>query len=67
MFIPLLHHSGKSIAPSYNGSCETAILRIYPLSKDGLSDKEKAEICAFSDGAVAVSPEDSDVSPLLKR
>ena len=27
---------------------------------------EKAEICAFSDGAVAVSPEGSEVFPFLK-
>ena len=39
---------------------------IYPLSKAGLTDKEKAEICAFSDGAVAVSPEGSEASPFLK-
>ena len=62
----LVASQGKSIAPSYNGSCETAVFGIYPLSKDGLSDKEKAEICAFSDGAVAVSPEGSEVSPFLR-
>ena len=62
----LVASQGKSIAPSYNGSCETAVFGIYPLSKDGLTDKEKAEICAFADGAVAVSPEGSEVFPFLK-
>lgn len=62
----LVASQGKSIAPSYNGSCETAVFGLYPLSKDGLSDEEKAEICAFADGAVAVAPESSDVSPFSK-
>ena len=62
----LVASQGKSIAPSYNGSSETAVFGIYPLSKNGLSDKEKKEICAFSDGAVAVAPESSDVSPFTK-
>ena len=57
---------GKSIAPSYNGSSETAVLGIYPLSKNGLTDAEKAEICAFSDGAVACAPETANVVPFSK-
>ena len=62
----LVAAQGKSIAPSYNGSSETAVLGIYPLYKDGLSDEEKAEICAFSDGAVVSAPVDSDVAPHTK-
>ena len=57
---------GKSIAPSYNGSSETAVFGIYPLSKNGLTDAEKAEICAFSDGAVACAPETANVVPFSK-
>ena len=62
----LVAAQGKSIAPSYNGSSETAVLGLYPLSAKGLSDAEKAEICAFSDGAVVVTPENSDVAPFIK-
>lgn len=59
----LVASQGKSIAPSYNGSTETAVLGIYPLSKEGLTDEEKAEICAFSDGSVIFAPEGSEVAP----
>ncbi|MBE6747212.1 MAG: glycosyl hydrolase family 57 [Ruminococcaceae bacterium] len=62
----LVTPQGKSIAPSYNGSCETAVLGIYPLSADGLTDEERLEICAFADGAVATAPEGSEVAPFTK-
>lgn len=62
----LVAAQGKSIAPSYNGSSETAVLGIYPLSKNGISDDEKTEICAFSDGAVISAPENSEVAPYTK-
>lgn len=62
----LVASQGKSIAPSYNGSSETAVFGIYPLSKDGLTNEEKTEICAFADGAVAVAPESSEISPFSK-
>ena len=62
----LVTPQGKSIAPSYNGSCETAVLGIYPLSADGLSAEETEEICAFADGAVAAAPEGSEVAPFTK-
>ncbi len=62
----LVASQGKSIAPSYNGSQETAVLGIYPLSENKLSETEKAEICAFADGAVAVSPDNSIIVPFTK-
>lgn len=62
----LVTPQGKSIAPSYNGSSETAILGIYPVSDKGLSDEETLEICAFADGAVATAPESADVVPFTK-
>lgn len=62
----LVTPQGKSIAPSYNGSCETAVIGIYPLSAKGLSDDERLEICAFADGAVATAPESADVIPFTK-
>lgn len=62
----LVASQGKSIAPAYNGSHETAVLGLYPLSADGLSDTEKTQICAFSDGAVITAPEDADIAPFIK-
>lgn len=61
----LVAAQGKSIAPSYNGSHETAVLGLYPLSADGLSDEERTEICAFADGAVVTAPETCDVAPFI--
>lgn len=62
----LVTPQGKSIAPSYNGSEETALLGIYPLSAKGLTQEEKEQICAFADGAVAVSCENEIAAPYLK-
>lgn len=57
----LVTPQGKSIAPSYNGSTETAITGLYPLGRDGITAEEKNEICAFSDGAVVAAPENGAV------
>ncbi len=62
----LVASQGKSIAPAYNGSSETAVLGLYPLSAEGLSDEEKTEICAFADGAVVTAPINSDVATFVK-
>ena len=59
----LVAAQGKSIAPSYNGSKETAIFGLYPMSKDGLSEDEKNEICAFADGSVITADENSSIAP----
>ena len=59
----LVASQGKSIAPSYNGSTETAVFGIYPLSENGLTAEEKTEICTFADGAVVTAPKDSDIQP----
>lgn len=62
----LVAAQGKSIAPSYNGSQETAIFGLYPMSKDGLSIDERSDICAFADGAVITSSENSSITPFSK-
>lgn len=62
----LVTPQGKSIAPSYNGSSETAVTGLFPLSAKGLSEKEKAEICAFSDGAVVAAGENEAVCPFTR-
>lgn len=59
----LVTPQGKSIAPSYNGNAETAMLAFYPLSGIAPASEELEEIIAFCDGAVAVAPENSDISP----
>ncbi|MBO5944802.1 MAG: glycosyl hydrolase family 57 [Clostridia bacterium] len=59
----LVAAQGKSIAPSYNGSKETAIFGLYPMSKDGLSEDEKNEISAFADGSVITANDNSMTSP----
>jgi hypothetical protein len=62
----LVAAQGKSIAPSYNGSQETALFGLYSMSKDGLSDSEKADICAFADGALITASESNNVVPFTK-
>ncbi len=59
----LVAAQGKSIAPSYNGSQETAIFGLYPMSKDGISLDERNEICAFADGPVITTNDNSIISP----
>ncbi len=59
----LVAAQGKSIAPSYNGSQETAIFGLYPMSKDGISLDERNEICAFADGSVITTNDNSIISP----
>lgn len=59
----LVAAQGKSIAPSYNGSKETAIFGLYPISKDGLSEDEKNEIRAFADGSVITTNDNSMILP----
>lgn len=59
----LVAAQGKSIAPSYNGSKETAIFGLYPMSKDGLSKDKKNEICAFADGSVITTSDNNMITP----
>lgn len=59
----LVAAQGKSIAPSYNGSEETALFGLYPMGKNGLSQIEKEEICAFADGALITTNEKSAIQP----
>lgn len=59
----LVTPQGKSIAPSYNGTQETAMLALYPLCGNLPSEEELAEINAFSDGAVLSSPKDAALTP----
>ncbi len=62
----LVAAQGKSIAPSYNGSSETAVFGLYPLGANGLKEKEKQEICAFADGAILTAPADSPITAFTK-
>ena len=62
----LVAAQGKSIAPSYNGSQETAIFGLYPMSKEGITVDERNEICAFADGSVITTNDNSSISPYSK-
>ena len=62
----LVAAQGKSIAPSYNGCSETAVIALYPITGNGISDKEKEEICAFADGALITAPAKAKISPFSK-
>ncbi len=62
----LVAAQGKSIAPSYNGSSETALFGLYPMSAEGLKEKEKNEICAFADGSLITAPDSSPLAPFTK-
>ena len=59
----LVAAQGKSIAPSYNGSSETAMFGLYPMNENRITNGEKVEICAFSDGALLTADESSFVQP----
>ena len=62
----LVAAQGKSIAPSYNGSQETAIFGLYPMSGNTLPDNEKSEICAFADGALITADKNDLIGPFVK-
>ncbi len=57
----LVAAQGKSIAPSYNGTSETAILGLYGFSGNEPGDELMKEIFAFADGCVGVSSDDCAV------
>ena len=59
----LVAAQGKSIAPSYNGSTETAMFGLFPMNENGITNSEKVEICAFADGALLTADESSPVQP----
>ncbi len=58
----LVAAQGKSIAPSYNGSSETALFGLYPLSADDLGNSERNNICAFADGSLITAPDSAPVA-----
>ena len=39
---------------------------LYPISKDGLNEVEKAEICAFADGALITASSSNSIAPFTK-
>ncbi len=57
----LVAAQGKSIAPSYNGTSETAILGIFGFSGNVPEESLMKEICSFADGCVGVVSDESAV------
>lgn len=53
----------KSIAPSYNGNSETAVLCLCVTGDACNNPEETAFIRAFADGAILTAPEQSSVQP----
>lgn len=59
----LVAAQGKPLAPSYNGSSETAVLGLYAFDGGTPDQSRLSEICAFADGCVASSGDKSVASP----
>lgn len=59
----LVTPQGKSIAPSYNGNSETAMLCLFGFSKGDVTEADLADAIAFADGSVVSAPEDSLLQP----
>lgn len=55
----LVAAQGKPLAPSYNGSSETAVLGLYAFDGGTPNESRISEICAFADGCTAVSGDKS--------
>lgn len=58
----LVTPQGKSIAPSYNGNRETAMLALFGFKGEMPDKKMLKDITAFADGSVVSSPEGSLLS-----
>ena len=61
----LVAAQGKSIAPSYNGNSETAVLGLFGFSGNMPSEETMKKICAFADGCVGVVSDESAVEIFL--
>ena len=62
----LVAAQGKSIAPSYNGCCETAVTMLYAYEGDfDEKDSRVLEALSFADGAVLSCGENELVEPFL--
>lgn len=61
----LVAAQGKSIAPSYNGNSETAVLGLFGFGGSVPSDELMKEVRAFADGCVGVVSEKSAVKIFL--
>lgn len=62
----LIAVQGKSIAPAYNGVSETAVLGLFCFDGEMPEKDVLEEVTAFSDGAVAMSPESAQLLPFYK-
>ncbi len=63
----LITPQGKSIAPSYNGCSETALLSLYGFEGEEIPSDMMADIIGFADGGVVNSPETSIFSPYYEN
>lgn len=54
----LIAPQGKSLAPSYNGNCERAVLCLLPFENDMPDDASLSALIAFADGAYVTGSDD---------
>ena len=59
----LVTPQGKSIAPSYNGNSENAVMALYAYPKGKTDENDLAQAVAFADGAVVTAPESALLQP----
>lgn len=59
----LIAPQGKSLAPSYNGSAERAVLSLVPFEGGMPEENRFSDLIAFADGAVAAENEEGILSP----
>ncbi len=62
----LITPQGKSIAPSYNGVSETALLSLYGFRGDKIEGELLKDVISFADGCVVSAPADSVLQPFYK-
>lgn len=62
----LVTPQGKSIAPSYNGNSENAVLALFGFSKGNLTENDLKYVTAFADGAVVTAPENALLVPFIE-
>lgn len=62
----LVTPQGKSIAPSYNGNSENAVMALFTFPKGNVTDDDLKDAAAFADGAVVTAPEDAVLQPFYE-
>ncbi len=62
----LVTPQGKSIAPSYNGNSENALMALFAYPNGNANENDFSEAVAFADGAVVTAPENALLQPFYE-